>query len=339
MSLIVSISGLELKDEEMVKLDMHILPPASRLENDWKAMVREIKNHQENLERKTIINSLSEETKERRGIAITLDAAGHTAFSEEMMAVSEDGQISVDYLTRRYAELIENPFFARKIAIQHIELLRDKIGEEKLREHFSYIASLLYSFLFDEKVRQEEDIFLKALRDRKLVLAVSDNEETGYRIPPTDTVIVNRIPSTYKYYLFEDVEFSTMNSLESSVGDILDKQAKILWWFRNKVSKQGYSIQGWQQYKIRPDFVAAKKTYDGKLELAYIIESKGEHLLGNPNSQYKQKVLNLMTEQHRSDRIGCYQAKQMDLFQVNEHIECYFVEETKEEESLKNLFK
>ena len=52
MNVVVSITGLELKDEDMVKLDMHILPPASRKENDWKAMLKEIKNHRENLEKK-----------------------------------------------------------------------------------------------------------------------------------------------------------------------------------------------------------------------------------------------------------------------------------------------
>ena len=45
------------------------------------------------------------------------------------------------------------------------------------------------------------------------------------------------------------------------MGQTLDNQAKILWWFRNKASKgKGwYSIQGWKEHKIRPDFVAAKK--------------------------------------------------------------------------------
>jgi type III restriction enzyme len=105
------------------------------------------------------------------------------------------------------------------------------------------------------------------------------------------------------------------------------------------VGKQWYAIQGWHQYKIRPDFVAAKKNDDGKLELVYIIESKGEHLLGNADSEYKKSVLDLMTEQHKTNRIERYQAKQLNLFQVNEHVEFYFVEEKKEEESLRKLFK
>jgi len=169
--------------------------------------------------------------------------------------------------------------------------------------------------------------------------AVSDDENIGYQIPQTDTINVDRMPNIFRYYLFDDVELSTMNSLERTVGQILDNQEKILWWFRNRIGKQWYSIQGWQQYKIRPDFVAAKKTDDGKLELVYIIESKGEHLLGNANSVYKKSVLDVMTEQHKTSRVGRYQTKQMDLFQVNEKVECYFVEEKKEDEMLRKMLK
>jgi type III restriction enzyme len=286
-----------------------------------------------------IINSLSDETKERKGFAVTLDEQGRMKPRVETSAMSEDGQISADYLTRRYTELIENPFFARKTAIWHIEILKDKIGHEKLREHFSYISSMLYGILHEEKVRQEEEVFLEALRDRKLVLAVSDDKDIGFQIPTTDAITVDRMPNIFRYYLFDDVELSTMNSLERTVGQILDNQAKILWWFRNRIGKQWYSIQGWQRYKIRPDFVAAKKTEEGKLELVYIIESKGEHLLGNADSEYKKSVLDLMTEQHQTNNITRYQTKQFDLFQVNENVECYFVEENKEEESLRKIFK
>ena len=130
-----------------------------------------------------------------------------------------------------------------------------------------------------------------------------------------------------------------MNRLERKVGDTLDKQARILWWFRNKISRQWYAIQGWQQYKIRPDFVAAKKADADKLELVYIFESKGEHLLGNVDTRYKKKVLDLMTKQHRSKRIERYRQKELPFVEINEKAEFYLVEENKEEETLKNLFK
>ncbi len=195
--------------------------------------------------------------------------------------------------------MIENAFYARKLVVSHIETLIKSIGKVKVQENFGYTSSFLCNLLSEVKLKKEESLFLGCLNSKELVLAVSNDENLGFRIPNEDNVVVGRIPNPYKYYLFEDVDLGSMNSLELRVGDILDKQEKVLWWFRNKVSRNCYSIQGWQEHKLRPDFVAAKKNDKGQLELVYILESKGEHLAGNTDTVYKQKVLNIMTEKKR----------------------------------------
>jgi type III restriction enzyme len=284
-----------------------------------------------------IKDALSEENQERKAFTITIDETSHIKHREEKAGYSDGGGISADYLTRRYCEAIENPFLSRKCAVRHIGLIQSKIGVDKFTKHFSFIASMLFTFLMEENKKLEESVFLEYLKQGKLVLAVSDTKGLGYRIPETDVISVSREPCTWKYYLFDEVELSSMNTLERKVGDVLDKQSKILWWFRNKISKQWYSIQGWHQYKIRPDFVAAKKMDNGKLELVYIIESKGEHLVGNADTEYKKKVLDLMTEQHKTGKIE--RVQQMSLFEVNDQAEFYLIEEKKEEETVKSLFK
>ncbi len=284
-------------------------------------------------------SSFSEETKERRSIIVTLDAESKVAAKYEHSEVNGTKEINIDYLTRRYAELTENPFYARKMAYSHTETLIKGIGREKVETHFGYISAFLYKILSEVKTKGEESLFLEYLKAKKIVLAVSNDKELGVRIPDEDNIVVGRGPNPYKYYLFEDVELTSMNSLEQKVGDILDKQEKILWWFRNKVSGNWYSIQGWQEYKLRPDFVAAKKSEKGELELVYILESKGEHLSGNVDTLYKQKVLNVMTEQKKQKAI--YRFKQMSLpfGQVNDNVEFYLVGQGKEEEDLKKFFK
>jgi type III restriction enzyme len=100
----------------------------------------------------------------------------------------------------------------------------------------------------------------------------------------------------YERNLYEYVEESSFNSLERKVAQTLDEQEKLIWWFRNKVSRGWYSIQGWKKNKIRPDFVAAKQKDDGTVELVYVLESKGEHLVGNSDTEYKNNVLQKMTD-------------------------------------------
>jgi type III restriction enzyme len=284
-----------------------------------------------------IAGALSEENKERKGFVITLDETSHAKPLAENAGHIEDSAISIDYLTRRYSEVIDNSFLAMNCAQRHIGLVKVKIGEQKLAEHFSFIAALLFGLLMEENRRQEESVFLGLLAKKQLVLAVSDKPDIGYKIPDTDIITKENVSAAWKYYLFDEVELSGMNTLERKVGGLLDQQSKILWWFRNKVSKQWYNIQGWQRYKIHPDFVAAKKTDTGKLELVYIIESKGEQLVGNADTQYKKKVLDVMTDQYRNKLLQKY--KQTSLFDINDNTEFHLIEEKKEEETIKTLFK
>jgi type III restriction enzyme len=288
---------------------------------------------------KRLNDSFSAETKERQSIIVTLDAESKVATKYENSEVNGTEEINIDYLTRRYAELTENAFYARKLAVSHTETLITSIGKAHVEENFGYISAFLYNLLSEVKLKEEESLFLSYLNSNKIVLAVSNDNELGFRIPNEDNIVVGRMPNPYKYYLFEDVDLASMNSLEQKIGDILDKQERILWWFRNKVSRNGYSIQGWQEYKLRPDFVAAKKNNQDELELVYILESKGEHLAGNADTVYKQKVLNIMTEQKKKKAIHHYEQMGLPFGQVNDNVTFYLVEQGKEEAELKKYFK
>lgn len=285
-------------------------------------------------------DSLSEENRERKAIIVTLDDESKTKARAEQAEVMEDKGINYSYATRRFSEVIDNTFLARKKVNEWLGELNKKLGDEKFGEHFSFIISKLTKILLQERRRQEEELFLKHIEEKRLVLAVTDDSATGFKVPESDNITVTGLPERYKYnyYLYEDVEISTMNELERNVGDILDKQEKILWWFRNKVSKGWYAIQGWQEYKIRPDFIAAKKSSDDRIELVYIIESKGEHLIGNADTTYKKKVLDLMTEQNKKQNLKSYQTI-IPFDELNASVEAYLIEQNKEEEELRKLMK
>jgi len=70
--------------------------------------------------------------------------------------------------------------------------------------------------------------------------------------------------------------------------------------------------------------------------LVYILEAKGEHLVNNPDTQYKKKVLDKMTELKKEGKLKKYQTE-IHFETLNEAIEAYLIEQTKEEEQLKKL--
>jgi len=287
---------------------------------------------------KKIVNSLSEENQERKAFIVSLNKESKAYFSDETNFNNQKEKLSINYITRRFNEYIENPFQARQIAKKWVKTLEKKIGNKKLTSHFSYIVSMLVNYLKIKCELWEEKIFMNYLSEGKLKLAISDKKELGFKIPDKDLITPSRIPSTYDKYLFEDVDVYSLNTLEKRVGDLLDRQGKSLWWFKNKVGKNWYSIQGWKEYKIRPDFIAAKKKDDDAIELLYVIESKGEHLIGNEDTKYKKKVLDLMTEQSKNNNMTKVINKKISFNNINDNIEFYLIEQDKEEEKIRKLF-
>jgi type III restriction enzyme len=233
-------------------------------------------------------SALSAERNDRRAIIVGLTGESKVKYIGETIEINTINEVNIDYLTRRYTEIVENPFLAREIVNDHLAALKKHLEEKELSRNFGAIAAYLCRRLEKCKEHGENTLFQNYLESKRLVLAVSNDTDIGFRIPEKETITVGRFPNPYNYYLFDDVDITAMNSFEQTVGELLDKQEKIIWWFRNKVNRQWYSIQGWQENKIRPDFVAAKKNDNGKLELVYVLESKGAHLIGTPDTCYKQ---------------------------------------------------
>jgi type III restriction enzyme len=278
--------------------------------------------------------TFSAETNDRTTLAVGLNDESKVEYVNKTIEIETITGVNIGYLTRRYAEIVENAFLARTLAETHLAALKKLLKQNDLSQKFGYIAAYLCKRLENSKVECENALFQDYLQSKKLVLAVSCDEETGFTIPETETISVGRLPNPYKYYLFDDVDISAMNSFEQKVGQILDRQERIIWWFRNKVNRQWYSIQGWREHKIYPDFLAAKKKDDGKLELVYVLESKGPHLLETPDSRYKREVFELMTKQKKTNAIAHYEQGEFDFGSVNDQVEYYLVDQGKEDEQI-----
>ena len=54
-------------------------------------------------------------------------------------------------------------------------------------------------------------------------------------------------------------------------------------------------MQGWKDRRIYPDFVAMAKEVGGMTRVL-IFETKGKHLEGNRDTEYKEKVLKILEE-------------------------------------------
>jgi len=206
-------------------------------------------------------------------------------------------------ITQIVSEYICNPFVAFEFVNKVISLVAKAKSREEIESDFGYIAHEISKFVRYECYKNEELLFNKLVKDGTIFLAISD--EGGYKVPEQYYAPAKKDDFNDKKYnpvqeskksLHLAIDFPTMNGLEKEIVKELNNQEKVLWWMRNKVEPGFYNIQAWRKNKIYPDFVVAKKTDDGKLELVYILESKGDQLAENLDTKYKTLVFQKMTE-------------------------------------------
>lgn len=94
--------------------------------------------------------------------------------------------------------------------------------------------------------------------------------------------LMNPCRDNFSRHLYEKA--AKMNKEELDLVYQIDGLSNVLWWFRNP-EKKGFYIQGWLKGKFYPDFIV--KTKKGSY---FILEYKGEHLLGAEDADYKEKA-------------------------------------------------
>ena len=90
--------------------------------------------------------------------------------------------------------------------------------------------------------------------------------------------------------LFDYVEDEQQNQYKRAVALCLDRNADVLWWYRNLVGSDQFAIQGYRKDRIHPDFIVQSGKNHKRLHRVIVIESKGKHLEGNLNTEYKREV-------------------------------------------------
>ena len=93
-----------------------------------------------------------------------------------------------------------------------------------------------------------------------------------------------------------------LNQFENKVATYLDQQARLFFWYRNRARKD-YFVQGWKPRRIYADFVVALSddeagANDG-FHQVFVVETKGVHLKGTEDTEYKRSVFDICSEHAR----------------------------------------
>ena len=234
----------------------------------------------------------------RQSATVDVDEAPPIFHTEQEPHIER--QISISDFARRLSDIMPNPWQAARIAQQMHERLRgDGETEEAIYDRRSYLAHVLREHVKSEVEKQSEQVFRRKLEQGEIRFDL-ETQEANYQmvdsyeiqVRPDDRPLVRRDFEPIQLSLFEKVFEQQFDSdLEKKFAYYLDEELALHWWHRVAARQRGeYYLQGWKRGRIYPDFVAMANEISGVTHVM-IFDTKGEHLAGNLDTEYKRKVL------------------------------------------------
>ena len=171
-------------------------------------------------------------------------------------------------------------------------------SDADIHDRRSYIAWRLREEVVASLDLQAQQAFQAKLKNNELSFDLQAGRP-NFRMKESYEIDIRRLDAPLTKYgqqlqlsLFEPVFDREFDSdLERNFALYLDEQKALQWWHRVAVRQRGdYYLRGWRQDRIWPDFVAMAGR-NGAQPHVLVIETKGEHLKGSPDTDYKQKVL------------------------------------------------
>ena len=220
--------------------------------------------------------------------------------TDEQVLAWMAASLRFDFLSFKQLQTVVRKVYERLLRMELRELLQNRLALVK-----SVVRDKIEGFIQDELDRQTEAAFGEYF-DRGSIQFYLECAECRFEIPSSISISSQRplVPLTHddgqqvQRSLFDFVERESQNEYERAVALVLDRNADVLWWYRNRVGPENFMIQGYRRHRIYPDFVV-QQTHEGKSHhRVLVIESKGAHLEGNPDTTYKRKVAGYF------DRVG-----------------------------------
>ncbi|WNC72719.1 DEAD/DEAH box helicase family protein [Thalassotalea psychrophila] len=211
------------------------------------------------------------------------------------------------FLVRQLMEVIPNPWQCMRILESTLSGLRAAgVSEEQLYVGRLELLKDMKKNLRAQLMERSEKVFLEKLKIGELSLRLvapleSDlnwelAQEVDVQVYEDDRLLKRKNGEPLERSLYEKVYERGVNNLEKQTALYLDGKETVYWWHRIAVNQRDYSIQGWQKNKVYPDLlVCLEKETKGKLSFS-LLETKGDHLKGNNDTEYKKRLFNLLTE-------------------------------------------
>jgi type III restriction enzyme len=248
-------------------------------------------------------------------------------------------EISITLMVSQLMEKVPNAWQAFRIIERVLSDLRKKgISEAKIALNSVFIVEEIKKDCFRWMLEQSEAIFRRKLDDGIVFLHLLAEPFLNLNWQMAEQIEVqrnlNETPVTLEKSMFQPQYLSNYNGLEKSVALAINNKDVVEWWHRLAVRGTEYAIQGWKREKIYPDFLVKLEAGKDGMAKLYFVESKGEHLEGNKDTDYKQKLFSTIN----ATLMGDIQPKgELKLLECKEEISFHMVFENNWENALNKI--
>ncbi len=233
----------------------------------------------------------------RQMATVDVDDMGENRPSSHELYIEKT--VNITWFARRLSDVAPNAWQAGRLS----QLFLDALREDGKTDNEIYDGRSYHAHFLSENVKlavelRAEKIFQQKLKRGEIrfdLKAGTPNYRMteSYELPirPSGGLLDGSDGQPMQLSLFEPIFTQQFDSdLERKFARYLDEQRALKWWHRVAVGQGGgYYLRGWKQERIWPDFVAMAGETDGRPHVL-VFETKGEHLSGNPDTEYKKRV-------------------------------------------------
>jgi type III restriction enzyme len=238
---------------------------------------------------------------------VRLRAGDHGVETDAAAVLASVATFDAAYAVRSIGDLVPNVFTAWGIVDALLTDLRGRGWDDALIGKLSaFIIAELRTDLAKERDRQATLLFAAGLESGTIRFGLSGDGADWIAPAEIWTTLADDAPQLsasnggpLARSLFLPIYAAELNDAERKFAVYLDRDDAVRWWHRNGAAPRGYALRGWRRGNVYPDFLFAAlraKNEGDERERIVVIETKGEQLAGNPDTEYKRALLALLSE-------------------------------------------
>lgn len=234
---------------------------------------------------------------------LRLRAGDHGIETDTAALLASQATFDAAYAVRSIADLVPNLFCAWGIVDGLIAGLQERGWSDDLIGRLSsFIISELRTDLAAERDRQSAALFAAVLDSGTIHFGLRGGDKDWIAPAEMWTTLPVDAPQlsasnggALERSLFLPIYAAELNDAERKFAVYLDRDDAVRWWHRNGAMPKSYALRGWRRGNVYPDFLFAA-LQDSDRDRIVVIETKGEQLAGNPDTEYKRELLRLLSQ-------------------------------------------